>query len=495
MVQRFIRTISRIFKSKGNYDENILIIGAGDAGRILAREIKKKKSLKFNIVGFLDDDGNKQGRFLFGKKIIGSIDLCLDVVKRENVSVIYIALPSISDIRIKEIVNMCASTGCNIRVLPHYYCNTLEPSMLVGAKEIEIGDLLGRDEVYLEVDHINKYIRGKKILVTGGGGSIGSEIVRQLLNFHPLKIVIFEIYENNAYELLMDIKDKFMTVDDFDTEIEVVIGSVRDINRLDEMFSKLRPDVVFHAAAHKHVPILEDSPKEAVKNNVLGTYNTVLVSEKYNVERFVLLSTDKAVNPTNIMGATKRYTEKIISAYRDSNTVFTCVRFGNVLGSNGSVIPLFKKQIKHMGPVTVTHPEITRFFMTIPEAAQLVLQSGSYARGGEVFVLDMGESIKIVDLAEKMIRLSGYKPYVDIPIIFTGLRPGEKLYEELLMDEEGLVKTANDKIFIGTIEDFTKTQLLTEIVKMRKDIKELSDEEFKKNFVNYVSTYQYKGDV
>lgn len=485
---------SHDFVRNKSYD-NVLIIGAGDAGVSLLKEIRNNKRLHYNVVGFLDDNENKHYRQLNGCKILGPVEIVKDIVEVENVSLIFITLPSASNKRVKEIINICSETPSQIRVLPQLHKLTSDVSTLSQAKEVKIEDLLGRDEVRLDMNNIKQHISGKTVLVTGGGGSIGSEIVRQLVEFNPEKIIILDIYENNAYALQMELSNRFMRdgLNSLESkpEIEVLIASVRDEKRIDKIFNEYRPHVVFHAAAHKHVPLMEKSPKEAIKNNVFGTYNVVRTAEKYNVERFVLISTDKAVNPTNIMGASKRYAEKIVQAYgQDSKTIFTCVRFGNVLGSNGSVIPHFKEQIKNGGPVTVTHKNIIRYFMTIPEASQLVVQSGCYAGGGEVFVLDMGEPVKIVDLAEKMIRLSGFTPYEDIDIVFTGLRPGEKMYEELLMDEEGLNKTDNNKIFIGKVENFLRDDIDSELIRIRDNFTMDSNFEFKQNFNNYVDTYK-----
>ncbi|EDS76841.1 polysaccharide biosynthesis protein [Clostridium massiliodielmoense] len=433
-----------------NKPSNILIVGAGDAGAMLIKEIKKHHSLNYNIVGLVDDDLSKIGQVINGIKILGTRDEIVKICSKYEVEEIFIALPSAPLKEKKEIYNSCKQTGCKLKTLPGIYEIINGNVNISQLRDVDINDLLGRDPIKLNNENINEYINNKVVLVTGGGGSIGSELCRQIVKFDPKKLIILDIYENNAYDLQMELQYKYPNLD-----MEVVIASIRDITRLKEVFEKYRPYVVFHAAAHKHVPLMEANPAEAIKNNVFGTYNVVRCSDMYKVKRFVQISTDKAVNPTNVMGATKRFCEKIIQAFdSESKTEYVAVRFGNVLGSNGSVIPLFKKQIKEGGPVTVTHPEINRFFMTIPEAAQLVIQAGAMAKGGEIFVLDMGEPVKIVDLARDLITLSGLKPDEDIKIEYTGLRPGEKLYEEPLMDEVALTSTENEKIFVEKPMEF-----------------------------------------
>lgn len=422
----------------------VLIVGAGDAGAMLIKEIKKHQTLNYSIVGIVDDDLSKLGQVINGVKIIGTRNDVVAICEKNNVEEIFIALPSAPFQERKEIYNVCKKTGCKLKTLPGIYEIINGDVNISQLRDVDINDLLGRDPIKLNNENINKYIFDKVVLVTGGGGSIGSELCRQIVKFNPKKLIILDIYENNAYELQMELKAKYPELD-----MDVVIASIRDFDRLEDVFKKYNPYVVFHAAAHKHVPLMEANPAEAIKNNIVGTYNVAKCSDIYKVKRFVQISTDKAVNPTNVMGATKRFCEKIIQAFdKESKTEYVAVRFGNVLGSNGSVIPLFKKQIKQGGPVTVTHPEINRFFMTIPEAAQLVIQAGAMAKGGEIFVLDMGEPVKIVDLARDLIRLSGLKPDEDIKIKYTGLRPGEKLYEELLMDEIALTSTEHEKIFV-----------------------------------------------
>ena len=386
------------------------------------------------------------------------------LAKELQIEEIIVAMPSAPQSEVRDILNICKETGCEMKVLPGLYQMIKGEVSISKLRRVEIEDLLGREPIRVQLDEIMGYVAGKVVLVTGGGGSIGSELCRQVAAHEPKQLIIFDIYENNAYDIQQELKNKFPALD-----LTVLIGSVRNTHRMNSIFEKYRPDIVYHAAAHKHVPLMEDSPNEAIKNNVFGTYKTALAADRYGVKRFVLISTDKAVNPTNIMGASKRICEMIIQMMnRHSKTEFVAVRFGNVLGSNGSVIPLFKKQIEKGGPVTVTHPDIIRYFMTIPEAVSLVLQAGALAKGGEIFVLDMGEPVKILDLAENLIRLSGYKPYEDIDIEFTGLRPGEKLYEELLMSEEGLQETANKLIHIGKPIEFDDDKFREQLDALKK---------------------------
>ncbi len=431
-------------KTTKKHDKKLLIIGAGDASAMLIKEIKRHKDLTYDIVGLIDDDESKKGKLINGIKVIGGRDQINRVCTQKRVEEIILAMPS-AELNIKrEIINICKNTKCKLKTLPGIYQIIGGRINISKLRDVNIEDLLGRDEVKLNNENINKYIKDKTIVVTGGGGSIGSELCRQIARFNPKKLLIIDIYENNVYDVQMELNYNHPEL-----KKEVIIASIRDKKRMDKVFAKYKPDVVFHAAAHKHVPLMEGNPSEAIKNNVIGTYNILKCCDEFKVEKFVQISTDKAVNPTNIMGATKRFCEIMVQAFdKVSKTEYVAVRFGNVLGSNGSVIPLFKKQIAHGGPVTVTHPEINRFFMTIPEAAQLVIQAGAIAKGGEIFVLDMGQPVKIVDLARDLITLSGYKPDVDIKIEYTGLRPGEKLYEELLMSEVALTSTEHDKIFV-----------------------------------------------
>lgn len=425
--------------------KRVLIVGAGSAGSMIINEMLSRRELKHNPVALIDDDKYKKGKRISGVKVVGNRNNIPRIVEEKEIDLILIAIPTLDNKNKKEIIDICKTTGCKMKIIPGMYEIITGKARVSNFKDVELEDLLGRETVVLDNKGISNYITDKVIIVTGGGGSIGSELCRQIAQFNPKQLIIFDIYENNAYDIQNELKYKYPNLD-----LITLIGSIRDENRLDEVFKKYKIDVVFHAAAHKHVPLMEDSPKEAIKNNVFGTYSLALIADKYKVKKFVLISTDKAVNPTNIMGATKRLCEMIIQAFnKSSDTEYVAVRFGNVLGSNGSVIPLFKRQIRAGGPLTVTHKDITRYFMLIPEAAQLVLQAAAFANGGEIFVLDMGKPVRIYDLACDLIRLSGYEPNKDIKIEITGLRPGEKLYEELLMDEEGLKKTTHNKIYIG----------------------------------------------
>lgn len=441
---RVLEANYRNFKNRNKF-EKILIVGAGFSGSTILNEIKSNPRMYGDVLAFVDDNPNKIGRLINGIKIEGNRDMIPELVETLNIDKIYIAIPSAKTKDRRDIINICQKTPAKVLTLPAMYQLINGEVSVTQLREVSVEDLLGRAQIKTNLDEVAAYIRDKVVLVTGGGGSIGSELCRQIVKQHPKMLVVFDIYENTTYDLQQELKYHYP-----DEDLRFVIGSVRDLHRLEVVFEKYQPQLVFHAAAHKHVPLMEHSPNEAIKNNVFGTYNVALTADKYNVEKFVLISTDKAVNPTNIMGASKRICEMIIQTMaKHSNTNFVAVRFGNVLGSHGSVIPLFEKQIKAGGPVTVTHPDIIRFFMTIPEAVGLVLQAGAYAKGGEIFVLDMGEPMKILDLAKNMIRMSGFTPDEDIKIEFTGLRPGEKLYEEVLMDEEGLTDTENELIHIG----------------------------------------------
>jgi FlaA1/EpsC-like NDP-sugar epimerase len=457
-----------------NDRKRVMIIGAGEAAAIVIKEMKSSSQSKYRPVVVIDDEKYKKGSNILGVKVLGSRIDIPRLAKEKNIESILISIPTIEDEDKKQILEICKRTNCKIEIIPGMYDIIDGKVSLNQIRQVDIEDLLGRKAVTLDMDGISSYIHGKTILVTGGGGSIGSELCRQIIKFEPKKLIIFDIYENNAYDLQMELQYKYPKLD-----LLVLIGSVRDKLRLDSVFKTHLPNIVFHAAAHKHVPLMEESPMEAIKNNVFGTFNVADCAHRYNVERFVMISTDKAVNPTNVMGATKRMCEMIIQSMdKISETRFVAVRFGNVLGSNGSVIPLFKKQIAHGGPVTLTNKYITRFFMTIPEASQLVLQAGAYARGGEIFVLDMGKPVKIYDLAWDLIKLSGFVPNEDINIEITGLRPGEKLYEELLMSEEGLLSTKHEKIFVGkpTFSDLgelkEKMNQLAQIIE-KNDVEEL----------------------
>lgn len=441
---RFFRAIYRKNFFSG-LRKNILIVGAGDAGNLAIRELEMSNQLESRVVGLIDDDKNKHGTYIQGVKVLGDRNKIPDFVRKYNVDEIIIALPSVSKKNIKEIVNICQTTNCKIKILPGIYQLVTGEVEVAKLRNIQIEDLLGREPVNANSKEIGTYVAEKTVLVTGAGGSIGSELSRQIAANYPRRLILLDIYENTLYDIERELLKDYPNID-----LITLVGSVRNRSRLTHIFEEYRPDLIFHAAAHKHVPLMEDSPNEAIKNNVFGTMELCRAADYFGAEKLVLISTDKAVNPTNVMGASKRICEMLVQYYNErSNTNFVAVRFGNVLGSNGSVIPYFKKQIAEGGPVTVTHPDIIRYFMTIPEAVSLVLKAGASANGGEIFVLDMGEPVKILDLAKNMIALSGHEVGSDIEIVFTGLRPGEKLYEELLMDEEGLQSTDNELIHIG----------------------------------------------
>lgn len=491
---RFSYRILRIINMKrndlvnGNKKVNVMVIGAGAAANALLKEIETSQYLNIHVKCIIDDHAGCHGKLLRGVPIVGGRDKILDAVSHYGVEEIIYAIPSSDTKNKKEILDICKESGCKLLTLPGIYQLINGEVSVAKLKEVEIEDLLGRDPIQINTEEVLNYVSGKVVMVTGGGGSIGSELCRQIAGHNPKQLIIVDIYENNAYEIQQELIRKYPKLN-----LVVLIASVRNTNRMNSIFKKYRPNIVYHAAAHKHVPLMEVSPNEAIKNNVFGTYKTAQAADKYGTEKFVLISTDKAVNPTNIMGASKRICEMVVQMMNQrSNTNFVAVRFGNVLGSNGSVIPLFKKQIAEGGPVTVTHPDIIRYFMTIPEAVSLVLQAGAYARGGEIFVLDMGEPVKIVDLAKNLIKLSGYKVGEDIEIKFTGLRPGEKMYEELLMSEEGLKKTANKMIFIGKPIEFDEEKFRRQLDKLGEDAKsETAD--IRKDVKEIVPTYQYEG--
>ena len=445
--------------------ERTMLIGAGEAGAAVLRELNTSDRSRNRIVCIIDDGPRKKGMTLNGIPIVGGREEIVRAAVEHKVSEIIFAIPSCSNEDRRDILRRCQQTSCEIKTLPGLAEIANGEVRIEKLRKVAIEDLLGRDSVKVDPEQIAGYVRGKTVLVTGGGGSIGSELCRQIAARGPERLVIFDIYENNAYAIQQELRRKHPEL-----ELTVLIGSVRDKERVEQLFREYRPNIVYHAAAHKHVPLMEDSPNEAVKNNIFGTYNVASAAHRHGVETFVLISTDKAVNPTNVMGATKRVCEMIVQMFsrKSAHTRFVAVRFGNVLGSNGSVIPLFRRQIEQGGPVTVTHKDIIRYFMTIPEAVSLVMQAGAYAQGGEIFVLDMGEPVRIDDLARNMIRLSGYEPDVDIEIVYTGLRPGEKLFEELLMSEEGLAKTANDLIFVGHLGGFTDGELLASLDRLRR---------------------------
>ena len=434
ILSRRMSKYEKINKNQDNKANNLLIIGAGMGAREIIIAIKNNMRDKYNIVGIIDDDISKINHYILGIKVLGTRYDIPKIAKEKNVDLIFFAINKIDAVSRRKILEICQETGVKTRVLPTTEEVINKQGAMNSLRDVQIEDLLGRDPVHLDNKNINSLIKNKTVLVTGGGGSIGSELCRQIVKYDPKRLVILDIYENNLYDIEMELRAEYPKLN-----LEAIVASVRDKARLNNVFETYKPEIVFHAAAHKHVPLMEKSPLEAIHNNVFGTYNVVNCADEYGVEKFVLISTDKAVNPTNIMGASKRVCEMIVQAKNKvSKTEYVAVRFGNVLGSNGSVIPLFKKQIERGGPVTVTHKDITRFFMTIPEAVQLILQAVTYAKGGEIFVLDMGEPVKIYDLAVSLIKLLGYEPNVDIPIEITGLRPGEKLYEEILMSEEGL---------------------------------------------------------
>lgn len=466
---------------------NTMVIGAGEAGSMIIHELKFSRHLNRRVVCIIDDNPSKKGKYLHGVPIVGNKDKILESAKKYKVDEIVLAIPSADAKTTRNILRICNKTECKMKVLPGMYQFINEEVSVSKLREVSIEDLLGRDAISIDLDSVLGYVMNKTVLVTGGGGSIGSELCRQIAKCNPKCLIIFDIYENNAYDIQQELKKKYPML-----HLETLIGSVRNTKRIESVMELYRPDIVYHAAAHKHVPLMEDSPNEAIKNNVFGTYKTARAADKYGVKKFVLISTDKAVNPTNIMGASKRMCEMVIQTFsRYSRTEYVAVRFGNVLGSNGSVIPLFKKQMAEGGPVTVTHPDIIRYFMTIPEAVSLVLQAGAYAKGGEIFVLDMGEPVKIAELAKNLIRLSGYTLGVDMEIKYTGLRPGEKLYEELLTEEEGLMKTQNELIFIGKPLVFDEVHFLSELKKLEEAVTE-ENFEVKKLVAGIVPTYHIR---
>jgi FlaA1/EpsC-like NDP-sugar epimerase len=449
---RMIRTFLQDYRQTTE-PVNIMIIGAGEATNVLLREIQNSRYMYNSRVScIIDDDHKKVGKYIRGVKVVGTRDKIKESAKLYGIDEIIFAIPSASVEVKRDILNICKETDCNLKILPGVYQMVDGEVNVNSIRNVDVLDLLGRDPIEVDIDSIMGYVKDKTIMVTGGGGSIGSELCRQLVSHQPKCLIIFDIYENNAYDIQQELQINYPNAN-----VVTLIGSIRNTKRLEEVFETYKPQIIYHAAAHKHVPLMEVSPNEAVKNNVVGTWNVARMADKYNVDKFVMISTDKAVNPTNVMGATKRICEMIIQTYNEiSKTDFVAVRFGNVLGSNGSVIPLFKRQIEAGGPVTVTHPDIIRYFMTIPEAVSLVLQAGAYAKGGEIFILDMGDPVKIDDLAKNLIRLSGYTLGVNMEIKYTGLRPGEKLYEELLMKEEGLQDTKNKLIHIGKPIEFDK---------------------------------------
>ena len=500
--------------------KKVLLIGGGKAGQIILRDIKTAQELKDIVCCIIDDNPNKWGRYIEGVPIVGGRDDIMSCVERYHIDKIIVALPSATAEEKRDILNICKETGCELKNLPGVYQFLTGEVKVSALRDVAVEELLGRDPIKVNMEEIHEFINGKKVMVTGGGGSIGSGLCRQIASYNPKQLIIFDIYENNAYDIQQELRKKYPNLN-----LVVLVGSIRDSRRINSVFETYKPDVVYHAAAHKHVPLMEDSPCESIKNNAIGTYKTAYAAMMNGCQRFVLISTDKAVNPTNIMGASKRLCEMIIQSFdrmikdgtpeklpilyahaddedgamvkqkfsADIKTEFVAVRFGNVLGSNGSVIPLFKKQIAAGGPVTVTHPDIIRYFMTIPEAVSLVLQAGTYAHGGEIFVLDMGSPVKIDTLARNLIKLSGMKPDIDIKVEYTGLRPGEKLYEEKLMAEEGLKKTRNELIHIGCPIPFEVEKFLKELQTLM-DMAYANAEDIRKKVEEVVTTYHPAGE-
>lgn len=480
---RFIRSIRHKSQNKRNASK-VMVIGAGEAGNTVIKELVNSTYCTMSVKCIIDDNSSKWGQFIQGIKIVGGRDKIVESAAFYGIDEIIIAIPSANRATMRELVEICKETNCKLRTLPGIYQLVNGEVNVSKLRDVDVEDLLGRDPIKVDMESIYNYVKGKVILVTGGGGSIGSELCRQIAGHEPKQLIIVDIYENNAYDIQQELKYKYPNLD-----LVVLIASVRNTNRMNHIMEKYHPDIIYHAAAHKHVPLMEDSPNEAIKNNVFGTWKTAQAAVQYGVKKFVMISTDKAVNPTNIMGASKRICEMIIQTYnRHYDTEFVAVRFGNVLGSNGSVIPLFKRQIMAGGPVTVTHPDIIRYFMTIPEAVSLVLQAGVYAKGGEIFVLDMGEPVKILDLAKNLIRLSGYKVDEDIKIEFTGLRPGEKLYEELLMNEEGLKDTENKLIHIGKPIEFDEVKFYAQLYSLEKAV-DMECEDVRPMIQEIVPTY------
>ena len=483
---RFLRSRKHRQQNKNN-STSVMIIGAGEAGNTMIKEIVSSNYSTMVIRCIIDDDKQKWGQFIQGIKVVGGRDKIIESADLYGIDEIFLTIPSASRSTIRELLEICKETNCKLRSLPGLYQLVNGEVNVSKLRDVEVEDLLGREPIRVDLDSILGYVQNKVVMVTGGGGSIGSELCRQIATHKPAKLIVLDIYENNAYDLQQELKEKYPELN-----LVVLIGSVRNTNRINTIFETHHPDIVYHAAAHKHVPLMEDSPNEAIKNNVFGTWKTAMAAAQNGTKKFVMISTDKAVNPTNIMGASKRICEMIVQTFnRHYATEFVAVRFGNVLGSNGSVIPLFKKQIAAGGPVTVTHPDIIRYFMTIPEAVSLVLQAGAYAKGGEIFVLDMGEPVRILDLAKNLIRLSGYKVDEDIKIVFTGLRPGEKLYEELLMDEEGMQDTENKLIHIGRPIELDEQLFFKQLKRLEVESKnECSD--IRPLIKEIVPTYTYK---
>jgi len=484
------RMIRNTTVRKGDEKRRVMLIGAGNAASTLMHELFRDPDNNYNVICAVDDDPNKQGRTMMGVKIMGTTNDIPALVTQCEIDTLLLAIPSADEVEKQRILKICSQTTCNMRTLPDI-CKLISDGkeLLERVRDVKMEDLLGREEIDLQTTH--EHLQGKVVMVTGGGGSIGSVICNQVAASKPKKLILVEMYENSAY----DVQQKLIMEYGSNLDLDVRICSIRDSRKMDSLINECRPEIIFHAAAHKHVPLMETSPEEAVKNNVCGTWNLARSADKYGVESFVLISTDKAVNPTSIMGATKRICEMIIQAMsKTSKSRFVAVRFGNVLGSNGSVIPLFKEQITKGGPVTVTHPDITRYFMTIDEAVSLVITAQKMAKGGEIFVLDMGEQVKILDLAENLIRLAGFLPYKDIPIVFTGLRPGEKLYEELLLSEEGVTETENKKIFIGNLKDVDKEELFEQIAELKALAFSNDRQKTVDKIISMVPTFRFTSD-
>ncbi len=481
-----------VYQLRHRYTERVMLIGAGEAGRMLTHEFLTSPEIAAKLCCIVDDNKTKWGKYIEGIPIIGGRSIIRTAAKRENITQIIVALPGATAKEKKEILEICKNTGCRIRIVPGIYQLVNGEVSLASVQDVEVEDLLGREPVRLNTQTLDEFLHDKVVLVTGGGGSIGSELCRQIAKYGPRTLIVLDIYENNAYDIQQELHRAYG--DKLDLRVE--IASIRDKERIYEVFERLHPDVVFHAAAHKHVPLMENCPEEAIKNNIFGTYHVVRAAEKYGVRKFVMISTDKAVNPTNVMGATKRFCEMILQSRRDSRTEFCAVRFGNVLGSNGSVVPLFKKQIEAGGPVEITDKRIIRYFMTIPEAAQLVLEAGAMAHQSQIFVLDMGEPVKILDLAENMIRLSGLEPYRDIEIREVGLRPGEKLYEELLMKSETLMRTENDKIFVEQQQRIDPARIMSDLEALDRAVTDkLPEDELIETLRGMIPTYHAPEEV
>ncbi|MBO4457984.1 MAG: polysaccharide biosynthesis protein [Butyrivibrio sp.] len=484
---RFFRSFKHRSENKSN-SKAVMIIGAGEAANIIIKDIQISNYSTMSIKCIIDDNPEKWGKYIQGIRVVGGRDRICECADLYDIDEIIVAIPSVSRQEMKKILDICKNTNCKLRALPGMYQLVSGEVNVSRLRDVEVEDLLGREPIAVDLDSIAGYVSDKTVLVTGGGGSIGSELCRQIAGHKPKRLIIVDIYENNAYDIQQELKTKYPELD-----LVVLIASVRNTLRINNIFREYRPEIVYHAAAHKHVPLMEDSPTEAIKNNVFGTWKTAMAAAMNGTAKFVMISTDKAVNPTNVMGASKRICEMIVQTFnKHYDTEFVAVRFGNVLGSNGSVIPLFKKQIAAGGPVTVTDPNIIRYFMTISEAVSLVLQAGAFAKGGEIFVLDMGEPVKILDLAENLIKLSGYTVGEDIRIEFTGLRPGEKLYEEMLMDEEGLQDTANRMIHIGKPIELDETKFFAELERLNVAAKEESPDI--KNLVREIVTTYHPAD-